>query len=41
MLIKSLIYRRLPWVRVVEARDCGASVFASIACYYGLSLIHI
>jgi ABC-type bacteriocin/lantibiotic exporter with double-glycine peptidase domain len=31
MLIKSLIYRKLPWVRVVEARDCGAAVFASIA----------
>ena len=35
MLIKSLIYRRLPWVRVVEARDCGAAVFASVARYFG------
>ncbi len=34
MLIKSLIYRRLPWVRVVEARDCGAAVFASVARYF-------
>lgn len=35
MLNKWLIYRRLPWVRVVEMRDCGAAVFASLARYYG------
>ncbi len=34
MLIKWLVYRRLPWVCVLEPRDCGASVFASIAGYY-------
>ncbi len=34
MLAKWLIYRRLPWVRGIEARDCGAAVFASIAGYY-------
>lgn len=34
MLIKWLVYRRLPWIRVVEMRDCGAAVFASIAGYY-------
>src|SRR6185295_6726005 len=35
MLRNWLGYRRLPWVRVIEPRDCGASVFASIARYYG------
>lgn len=34
MLAKWLVYRRLPWVCVLEPRDCGASVFASIAGYY-------
>ncbi len=34
MLNKMLIYRRLPWIRALEARDCGPSVFASIAHYY-------
>jgi ABC-type bacteriocin/lantibiotic exporter with double-glycine peptidase domain len=34
MLPRWLIYRRLPWVRVLEPRDCGASAFASIAHYY-------
>lgn len=35
MFAKWLVSRRLPWVRAVEPRDCGASVFASIAAYYG------
>jgi len=30
-----LRYRRFPMVRVAEARDQGAAVFASIARYYG------
>lgn len=34
MVAKWLVYRRLPWVRATEARDCGAAVFASIAGYY-------
>lgn len=34
MLSKWRTYRRLPWVRVADGRDCGASAFASIACYY-------
>lgn len=34
MLWKWLIYRRLPWVRGTEARDCGPAVFASLATYY-------
>lgn len=34
MPLRTLVYRRLPWVRMVEARDCGAAVFASIARYY-------
>ena len=29
------IYRRLPWVLAAEPRDCGASVFASVARFYG------
>ncbi|HEY0739516.1 MAG TPA: peptidase domain-containing ABC transporter [Herpetosiphonaceae bacterium] len=35
MLHKWRIYRRLPWVRVVETRDCGSAVFTSLAHYYG------
>jgi len=35
MLLKWLIYRRLPWVRAAEPRDCGPAVFASIARFYG------
>lgn len=34
MLTTWRIYRRLPWIRVAEPRDCGASVFASIARFY-------
>lgn len=34
MLNKWRVYRRLPWVRVAEAHDCGAAAFASIACYH-------
>src|SRR5262249_54405790 len=28
-------YVRLPWVPAVEARDCGAAAFASVARYHG------
>jgi ABC-type bacteriocin/lantibiotic exporter with double-glycine peptidase domain len=35
MLDRWLVHRRLPWVRAVESRDCGAAVFASVARYYG------
>ncbi|KPL91683.1 peptidase domain-containing ABC transporter [Herpetosiphon geysericola] len=34
MLNKTLIYRRLPWIRASEGRDCGPSVFASVAHFY-------
>lgn len=34
MLNKLFIHRRLPWIRASEGRDCGPSVFASIAHYY-------
>src|SRR5262245_48689440 len=35
MLPEWLTNRRPPWVRTGDLRDCGASVFASIARYYG------
>lgn len=35
MLAKWLVYRRLPWVRAADPRDCGPAVFASLARYYG------
>lgn len=31
---EALVTRRLPWVRMAEARDCGPAVFASVARYY-------
>lgn len=34
MLNKWRVYRKLPWVRVSEARDCGAAAFASLAAYH-------
>jgi ATP-binding cassette subfamily B protein len=34
MLTELMISRRVPWVRVAEARDCGAAAFASVARYY-------
>ncbi|HEY7034072.1 MAG TPA: peptidase domain-containing ABC transporter [Thermomicrobiales bacterium] len=30
-----LIYRRLPWILAADPRDCGASVFASLARFHG------
>src|SRR5918999_4228926 len=35
MLASRLTSRRLPWVLAAEPRDCGASVFASLARYHG------
>jgi ATP-binding cassette subfamily B protein len=35
MLSNWLIYRKLPWVLAAEPRDCGASVFASLARFHG------
>ncbi len=35
MLTKWRIARRLPWVLAAEPRDCGASVFASLARFHG------
>src|ERR671916_2391469 len=35
MITKWRITRRLPWVLAAEPRDCGASVFASLARYHG------
>lgn len=34
MFFKWHTYRKLPWVRVADAHDCGASAFASIASFY-------
>ncbi|MBN8469249.1 peptidase domain-containing ABC transporter [Corallococcus exiguus] len=35
MLHRWRIYRRLPWVRIADGRDCGAAAFASLAAYHG------
>lgn len=35
MIFKWAIYRKLPWIRVADPNDCGASAFASIAAFYG------
>jgi ABC-type bacteriocin/lantibiotic exporter with double-glycine peptidase domain len=35
MLTKWRVARRLPWVLAAEPRDCGASVFASLARFHG------
>jgi ABC-type bacteriocin/lantibiotic exporter with double-glycine peptidase domain len=34
-LTKWVRYRHLPWVAAVEARDCGAAAFASVARHHG------
>lgn len=34
MIFKWKTYRKIPWVRVADAHDCGASAFASIAAFH-------
>jgi ATP-binding cassette subfamily B protein len=34
MIYKWKTYRKLPWVRVADAHDCGASAFASVAAFH-------
>ena len=34
MISKWKTYRKIPWVRVADSHDCGASAFASIAAFH-------